>query len=98
MIHCEQEAITNYSGYIMNGCNMSPTINEGDHIVIDLNQRAIISGEIYMIGYKQSNVVCRLLLELETVTLLFDAIEQTLEESLYNITIIGRVINVKTLT
>ncbi|MDH5358178.1 MAG: S24/S26 family peptidase [Gammaproteobacteria bacterium] len=92
-----QEQIKHYSGFIMNGSNMSPAINNGDHIVVDLQQRAIISGEIYMIGYKQSNVVCRLLLELETVTLLFDGNEQTLDESIYNINIIGRVIEVKAL-
>ena len=77
---------------------MAPTIKEGDHIVVDLNQRAIISGEIYIVGYQQSNVVCRLLLDRETVTMVFDGIEQMLEESLYNINVIGRVVEIKTLT
>lgn len=88
----------NYSGFIMNGGNMIPTIKEGDHIVVDLDQRVIISGEIYIVEYQQSNVVCRLLLDRETVTFLFDGIEYSFEESLYNINVIGRIIEVKTLT
>lgn len=79
----------------MNGSNMSPTINEGDNIVIDLDQRAIISGEIYIVEYKQSNVVCRLLLDREAVTFVFDGIDQIHEDLLYNINVIGRVIEVK---
>ena len=90
--------IKNYSGFIMNGNNMSPTINEGDHVVVDLDQRVIRSGEIYIIEYKQSNVVCRLLLDHEMVTFAFDGTEKIHEESLYNINIIGRVIEVKNLT
>lgn len=81
----------------MNGSNMSPTINEGDNLVVDLDQRAIRSGEIYIIEYKQSNVVCRLLLDRETVSLVFDGTEHYFEEALSNINIIGRVIEVKTL-
>ncbi len=97
MLNTNESLIPNYSGFIMKGNNMYPTINDGDHLVVDLDQRAIRSGEIYIIVYKQSNVVCRLLLDRETVILVFDALEQSHEESIYNINIIGRVIEVKTL-
>ena len=89
--------LKNYSGFMMNGSNMVPTINEGDHIVVDLDQRVIISGEIYIFEYKQANVVCRLLLDRETVTLVFDGTDYFFEESVNNINIIGRVIETKTL-
>jgi len=93
----EMDLMPNYSGFIMNGNNMSPTINEGDHIVVDLDQQVIRSGEIYIFGYKQSNVVCRLALDGDIVRLIFDGTDKYFEELLANINIIGRVINVKPL-
>jgi len=92
------EVIPNYSGFIMHGSNMSPTINEGDHIVVDLDQRVIRSGEIYIFEYKQSNVVCRLALDGDIVRLIFDGADKYFEELLPNINIIGRVINIKSLS
>ena len=93
----EMDLMPNYSGFIMSGSNMSPTINEGDHIVVDLDQRVIRSGEIYIFEYKQSNVVCRLALDGSVVRLIFDGTNKYFEELLTNINIIGRVINVKPL-
>jgi len=92
-----ESVIPNYSGFIMSGNNMSPTINEGDHIVVDLDQQVIRSGEIYIFGYKQSNVVCRLALDGDIVRLIFDGSDKYFEELLANINIIGRVINIKPL-
>lgn len=89
--------IPNYSAFIMNGDNMSPTINKGDHIVVDNEQRAIRSGEIYLVGYKKQKLVCRLLLDRQTVLFVFDALDESHEESIDNINVIGRVIEVKTL-
>ena len=90
--------IPNYSGFIMSGNNMSPTINEGDHIVVDLDQRVIRSGEIYIFKYKQSNVVCRLALDGEIVRLIFDGTDKYFEEPIGQINIIGRVIDTKSLS
>jgi len=81
----------------MSGNNMSPTINDGDHIVVDLEQKAIRSGEIYIFEYKQSNVVCRLALDRDIVRLIFDGTEYFFEESVNNIKIIGLVVQVKSL-
>ena len=91
------ERIQNYKGFVMNGSDMSPAINEGDHLVVDLAQTFIISGEMYIVEYKESIVVCRLLLDRYRVTLIFDAASHTFEEWLKNITIIGRIIEVKSL-
>ena len=91
----DDELIKNYSGFVMRGKNMSPAVNEGDHLVVDLEQRAIRSGEIYIIAYKQSNVVCRLLLDGDVVRLVFDGTKTFFEEPLSAIKIIGRVIEVK---
>ena len=91
------EQIHNYKGFVMNGSDMSPAINEGDHLVVDLAQRFIVSGEMYVVEYKASIVVCRLLHEGEKVTLIFDGASHTFDEWLKNITIIGRIIEVKSL-
>ena len=89
--------ITHYKAFVMNGSDMSPAINEGDHIVVDLAQRVIRSGEMYIVEYKESTVVCRLLLDGEKVILIFDGASHTFDEWLKNITIIGRIIEVKSL-
>ncbi|PHS70247.1 MAG: hypothetical protein COB23_03805 [Methylophaga sp.] len=94
----ESDLINNYKAFTMNGPNMSPTIHEGDLLVIDMDQKFIISGDIYIVEYKQSTVVCRLLLDRETVTFIFDNSQHSFEEPLYNIKILGRVIEIKTLT
>lgn len=91
------EQLKNYSGFIMNGKNMAPTIKQGDHVVVDLDFKAIVSGEIYAITYKEHTVICRLLLDRNVVTLVFDGTKHYFEETLNNITIIGRVVEVKTL-
>lgn len=92
------EQIQNYKGFVMNGSDMSPAINEGDHLVVDLSQRFILSGEMYVVEYKNSIVVCRLLHEGEKVTLIFDGAPHTFNEWLKNLSIIGRIIEVKNLT
>jgi len=87
--------IPNYKAFVMNGTDMLPTINEGDFVVADLIQTFVISGDLYVVNYKNSIVVCRLLLDGEKVTLIFDGAEHTFDEWLKNITIIGRIIEVK---
>jgi len=89
--------IPNYSGFIMSGSNMSPTINQGDHIVVDLDQKAIRSGEIYIFTYNQSNVVCSLARDGDIVRLIFDGTDKYFEELQTNISVIGRVISIKSL-
>ncbi|MBL4638423.1 MAG: S24/S26 family peptidase [Proteobacteria bacterium] len=91
------ERIQNYKGFVMNGSDMSPAINEGDHLVVDLAQTFIISGDMYIVEYKESIVVCRLLLDRDKVKLIFDGASHTFDEWLKNITIIGRIIEVKSL-
>jgi phage repressor protein C with HTH and peptisase S24 domain len=91
------EPLKNYSGFIMDGKNMEPIIKQGDHVVVDLDFKAIISGEIYAISYKQNTVICRLLLDRDVVTLVFDGTKHYFEESLHNITVIGKVVEIKTL-
>jgi len=96
-INEDDERIKNYPGFVMQGKNMAPTINEGDHLVVDLDQRAIRSGEVYIIRYKKSQVVCRLLLDADKVRLVFDGTKYYFEEPMSEIAIIGRVIEVKQL-
>ncbi len=89
------ELIKNYKAYTMQGSNMSPAVDEGDYVVADINQKFIISGDIYVIQYEDAIVVCRLLLDRETVTLIFDNTKVEIEEPLHIISIIGRVIDIK---
>ena len=93
----DQKLINQYKGFIMNGANMSPAINEGDHMVVDLEQTVIRSGEIYIIEYKESFVVCRLLRDGDKVIFVFDGAAHSIDESINNINVIGRIIEVKTL-
>ena len=93
----DQKLINQYKGFIMNGANMSPAINEGDHMVVDLEQTVIRSGEIYIIEYKESFVVCRLLRDGDKVIFVFDGADHSIDESINNINVIGRIIEVKTL-
>lgn len=90
--------ITNYKAFIMNGNDMLPTINEGDYLVVDLAQKVIRSGEMYVVDYNNSMVVCRLLLDGQKVSLIFDGAPHTFDEWLNKIAIIGRIVEVKTLT
>ena len=89
------DLINNYKAYTMRGSNMSPAINEGDFVVADTKQKFIISGDVYVIEYEKSVVVCRLLLDRETVILIFDNTKVEIEEPLHVISIIGRVIEIK---
>lgn len=89
--------ILNYKAYVMAGNDMSPAINEGDHVVVDLAQRFIRSGDIYVVEYKNSIIVCRLLLDRDRVKLIFDGASHALDELVDAITVIGRVIETKTL-
>lgn len=89
--------LKNYKAYVMNGNDMFPTINEGDYLVVDLAQKVIRSGEIYIVEYKNSIIVGRLLLDREMVKLIFDGATQEFDELVKNVTIIGRIIEVKTL-
>lgn len=91
----EAKLIPNYKSYIMQGKNMSPAVHKGDFLVVDIDQKFIISGDIYVIQYEESIVVCRLLLDRETVTLIFDNTKVEIEEPLHVISIIGRVIEIK---
>jgi phage repressor protein C with HTH and peptisase S24 domain len=97
MIYKDENAtlIKNYKAYTMRGSNMSPAVNEGDFLVVDITQKLILSGDIYVIEYEKSVVVCRLLLDRETVILLFDGTKVEIEEPLHIISIIGRVIEIK---
>ena len=79
----------------MQGSNMSPAVDEGDYLVADINQKFIISGDIYVIQYEDAIVVCRLLLDRDKVTLIFDNTKVEIEEPLHMISIIGRVIDIK---
>lgn len=89
--------IPNYKAYVMAGSDMSPTINEGDHVVVDLDQRFIRSGDIYVVEYKKSIIVCRLLLDMDKVKLTFDGASHELDELVGFIKIIGRAIEIKNL-
>jgi phage repressor protein C with HTH and peptisase S24 domain len=93
----DQKLINHYKGFIMNGGDMSPAINEGDHMVVDLEKTVIRSGEIYIIEYKESCIVCRLLRDGDKVVLVFDGAAHSIDESINDINVIGRVIEVKTL-
>ena len=88
--------IPNYKAFVMNGTDMLPTINEGDFVVVDLTQTFVISGDLYVVNYNNSIVVCRLLLDVEKIKLIFDGAEHSFDEWVKNITIIGRIIEVKT--
>lgn len=87
--------IPNYKAFVMAGSDMSPTINEGAHVVVDLEQRFIRSGDIYVVDYKSSTIVCRLLLDRDKVKLIFDGVPHQIDELVGFITIIGRVIEIK---
>lgn len=89
--------LKNYKAYVMNGNDMFPAINEGDYLVVDLAQKVIRSGEIYIVEYKNSIIVGRLLLDRDRVKLIFDGASHEFDELLSNVTIIGRIIEVKTL-
>lgn len=97
MLEASQQPLKQYAGFVMNGSQMAPTIKEGDHIVADIEQRAIISGEIYIFHYRNVQVVCRLLLDRDTVKFVFDAVDTTVDEAVTNIDIIGRIVEIKTL-
>ena len=89
--------IHNYKAFVMAGNDMFPTINEGDHVVVDLAQRYIRSGDIYVVDYKKSTIVCRLLLDMNKVKLIFDGASHEFEAFATAITILGRVIEIKSL-
>tara|TARA_R110002050_G_scaffold57423_5_gene129229 strand:- start:145675 stop:145932 length:258 start_codon:yes stop_codon:yes gene_type:complete len=74
--------IPNYKAFVMAENDMFPTINEGDHLVVDIEQRFIRSGNIYVTDDKKSIIVCRLLLDMD-------------DELASAITILGRVIGLK---
>jgi len=89
--------IPNYKAFVMAGNDMLPTINEGDHLVVDINQRFIRSGDIYAVNYKESIIVCRLLLDMDKIKLIFDGASHEFNEFVSAITILGRVIEIKNL-
>jgi phage repressor protein C with HTH and peptisase S24 domain len=89
--------INHYKAFVMQGDDMMPAIKKGDHVVADLSQRFIRSGDIYVVAYQESVVICRLLLDNTEVSLIFDGNSQTLIEHVETINIIGRVIEIKTL-
>ncbi len=91
----EADLIPNYKSYVMQGSNMSPAVNKGDFLVVDIDQKFIISGDIYVIQYEKSIIVCRLLLDRDTVTLIFDNTKVEIEEPLHVISIVGRIIEIK---
>jgi phage repressor protein C with HTH and peptisase S24 domain len=89
--------ISHYKAFVMQGDDMMPAIKKGDHVVADLSQRFIRSGDIYVVAYHESVVICRLLLDNTEVSLIFDGNSQKLIEHVDTINIIGRVIEIKTL-
>tara|TARA_R110002049_G_scaffold252677_1_gene427880 strand:+ start:699 stop:1049 length:351 start_codon:yes stop_codon:yes gene_type:complete len=89
--------IPNYKAFVMTGNDMAPTINEGDHVVADIDQRFIRSGDIYVVGYKKSTIICRLLLDMDKVKLIFDGASHELDEFVSALTVLGRVIEIKSL-
>lgn len=86
----------NYKAFVMQGDDMSPAVNQGDFVVVDLAQRFIRSGDIYVIEYQKSIIVCRLLLDREQVKIIFDGSKAELNVPLSAITIVGRAIEIKT--
>jgi len=91
------DEIPHYKAFVMQGGDMVPTVNNGDYVVADLSQRFIRSGDIYVVDYKNSIIVCRLLLDNTEVSLIFDASDHKLVEHIQTIKIIGRVVEIKTL-
>lgn len=96
-LEADQTIIPNYTAFVMEGNDMSPTVNEGDYVVADLAQRFIRSGDIYVVEFKHSIIVCRVLLDRDRVKLIFDGVSHELDERVDAITIVGRVIEIKTL-
>jgi phage repressor protein C with HTH and peptisase S24 domain len=97
MLNTNLDKIPNYKAFVMAGSDMFPTINEGDHVVVDLAQRFISSGDIYVVDYKNSTIVCRLLLDMDKVKLIFDGASHEFDAFVSAITIFGRVIEIKSL-
>ena len=97
MLKTNLDEIPNYKAFVMAGNDMFPTINQGDHVVVDLAQRFIRSGDIYVVDYKESTIVCRLLLDMNKVKLIFDGASHEFEAFASTITIFGRVIEIKNL-
>jgi phage repressor protein C with HTH and peptisase S24 domain len=100
MIELNQNSdeIPNYKAFVMAGSDMSPTINEGDYLVVDLDQRLIRSGHIYVVEHKKAIIVARLLLDIDKVKLIFDGGTHQLDALVGFITIIGRVIEIKNIS
>lgn len=91
------DTIPHYKAFMMQGDDMVPAVKNGDYLVADLSQRFIRSGDIYVVNYKNSIIVCRLLLDNTEVSLIFDATNNRFIEHINSIKIIGRVIEIKTL-
>ena len=94
MLNTNAGEITNYKAFVMAGNDMFPTINKGDHVVVDLAQRFIRSGDIYVVDDQESTIVCRLLFDMDKVKLIFDGASHELEAFVSTITIFGRVIEI----
>lgn len=92
----ELEQINHYKAFVMQGNDMMPTVNNGDFVVADLSQQFIRSGDIYVVEYHNSVIVCRLLLDRNEVTLIFDGAPHQFMELVETVTIIGRVVEIKT--
>lgn len=92
-----QSEMNHYKAFVMQGDDMQPAVNNGDYVVADLSQRFIRSGDIYVVEYQHSIIVCRLLLDNTEVSLIFDAADHKLVEHIQSINIIGRVVEIKTL-
>ncbi len=93
----QQSELSHYKAFVMQGDNMMPAVSNGDYVVADLSQRFIRSGDIYVVEYQNSIIVCRVLLDNTEVSLIFDASEHKLVEHIQAINIIGRVVEIKTL-
>jgi SOS-response transcriptional repressor LexA len=91
------DTLPHYNAFMMQGDDMVPAVKNGDYVVADLSQRFIRSGDIYVVNYKNSIIVCRLLLDNTEVSLIFDATNNRFIEHINSIKIIGRVIEIKTL-
>jgi phage repressor protein C with HTH and peptisase S24 domain len=96
-IEIDSTPLPNYQAYTMLGEHMSPTIEEGDYVVVDLSQRFIRSGDIYVLEYQRDTIICRVLLDRDQIKLIFDGTEAEVEDHVDQIKIIGRVVEIKSM-
>jgi phage repressor protein C with HTH and peptisase S24 domain len=92
-----QPPLAHYQAFVMHGDMMEPAIKQGDYVVVDTTQRFIRSGDMYVISYQNDTIICRLLLDMDTIKIIFDGSDYEVEAKVDNITVVGRIIETKTL-